>query len=705
MHEWRCRALGLLVAGWGLAAISLAPAHAKPASPPVWTLVGCDQGDSCCVPSEAETADGIVELKLPAGASVRAKELRNGLTASEAGNSRFQVRVSGTLTPARLVDLAVWTPPNGASGLKLHVCDPPGTSPPPSSTDKGLVDVVPLPTRTEAQLEATASAGKGTSAPAADSVTTIVNELLTNLTRIAVDRARQRALRSVLELAEQAACTLKLTAVVESYDPQSTPGAAPDARRRPAVDEAHQRGSATPPAVSQTSERGPAELVTAGTSAPGSDSPIDQAATTGDLLVETCALIRHVRGADLVAMRASLVRALMADVSRLVWGKALNGVDAAVRDAIDLVGRGALDLLLRAVTGQDLVMPVDEAHMLVSRFAAIDWSGLAPNNQAKCVLEASRKALVECAHKKSSCNLSELAKEAVALKVCQVAEGPSWAKRIPVAELARHASEAMDPQAAHVERAHAVRAFLVALLRVVSPSDSKADIDTLDRFLAAIIQQDGARLVAIFGEQLRDRLPPDDHANFARVVRFSSGVVAYAQTYRAPTRTSEDQAEYLEADRQAREAILKSLVDDLTDRSNRHSDWIISLGTSLGTAAVGGTYDRGAESGSAYFAQLSLPTGIAVQRSPSREYNVGFHCQLMLLDLGQYVAFDSAGEVTPPDYHTAVAVGTQIGMLFGSPSASFVLASEIRYAPGLFKEGALRGGLHMGFYVPFVDFN
>ena len=55
----------------------------------------------------------------------------------------------------------------------------------------------------------------------------------------------------------------RLTAVVESIEPQSPTDAAPRARRRPAVDAGYRRGSATPPAGSRTRATGSMDSITA----------------------------------------------------------------------------------------------------------------------------------------------------------------------------------------------------------------------------------------------------------------------------------------------------------------------------------------------------------------------------------------------------------------------------------------------------------
>lgn len=196
-----------------------------------------------------------------------------------------------------------------------------------------------------------------------------------------------------------------------------------------------------------------------------------------------------------------------------------------------------------------------------------------------------------------------------------------------------------------------------------------------------------------------------------KITTLLSSIASYASTY---VRQGENEplpsADELQA---RRAAALEAAIDAFTDREHRHSKWVISLGLPVGFAV--GMQSHRVTTPKAGFVkpelmppQLSLPLGVAFQRIPSKK-KIGFHSMVTVLDLAQFVAYDASGELTKPSWNTFMSPGAQIGLLFGSPTNSFVLAGDVRYAPSLFKDGdqpggALRVGLFLAYYIPLFDF-
>lgn len=215
-----------------------------------------------------------------------------------------------------------------------------------------------------------------------------------------------------------------------------------------------------------------------------------------------------------------------------------------------------------------------------------------------------------------------------------------------------------------------------------------------------------------------------------------SGVASYAATY-----TSSGKEGKSEADLQAaRNEALEDLVDAATRRSNRHGDWVFSLGIPVGFSAGYQWTDAG---GSSLMApQLELPLGLGVQMLPGHRFAVGkvgdrkrnhktkrwyadgVHVFVPLLDLGQFVAYrneDTDGNTSDatlsrPRWDSIFGPGLQVGWGFGRPDNMFTVAASVRYAPTLFASkqdalspdddaGALRLGLSLSYYVSLFDFN
>lgn len=260
-----------------------------------------------------------------------------------------------------------------------------------------------------------------------------------------------------------------------------------------------------------------------------------------------------------------------------------------------------------------------------------------------------------------------------------------------------------------------------------------------------------------------------------------SGVATYAATYAVAGQDGKSEAEL----RVARAEAIEDLVDATTRRAERHGDWVVSLGIPVGFIAGGqlirernkptSTAD-GDEVGSELSSwkergmapQLEVPLGIGVQRLVGRRYSLGkarppstkretrgafadgLHLHISVIDLGQFLAYDTQppADVGPPSgagdaateedvkeeddparlsrprWDSIFGIGAQAGWIFGRPDHSFVLAATFRYAPTLFAEtqglvvnardedddlhnvaGAMRFGITLAYYVALFDFN
>jgi hypothetical protein len=217
----------------------------------------------------------------------------------------------------------------------------------------------------------------------------------------------------------------------------------------------------------------------------------------------------------------------------------------------------------------------------------------------------------------------------------------------------------------------------------------------------------------------------------AKITALVGAVTAYAATY---TTDAHGDPKLIQAQQDARKKAVESLIDAATNRTNRDGDWVVSIGANVGLsigwqwlAATNYQVER------QLYPQLELPVGVAVQLLPDRRLNgccwlkkhSGFHAQLSVLDIAQFISYRQDGSVSPITWSNFVMVGLQAGWIIGTPSTPFIIGVEGRWAPTLFTQtvlqtqgtgvmttqmpvqegGAWRLGLFVSYYVPFFDFN
>jgi hypothetical protein len=271
-------------------------------------------------------------------------------------------------------------------------------------------------------------------------------------------------------------------------------------------------------------------------------------------------------------------------------------------------------------------------------------------------------------------------------------------------------------------------------------------LQTLHAIVHAMLQHDvGTVLVEtshLVEQYLLDGSPPGT-AQTTKALHKATALIGAIAAYASTFDSNAEDADALAAAREARKRALESLIDTATDRSGRHGDTLVSIGANVGFSVLGHQWlrDTGGPGFVDFFdgefqsLRLQLPMGIAVQHVLDREdreegllcnknIGCGFHLQLSLVDLGQFLA-SSEGEfkeVTPRDF---VTVGLQAGFIVGSPSMPFVIGADVHWAPSLFprtytekmpcgddgtcdsttQSGAIQLGFFVSYYVPFFDIN
>lgn len=212
--------------------------------------------------------------------------------------------------------------------------------------------------------------------------------------------------------------------------------------------------------------------------------------------------------------------------------------------------------------------------------------------------------------------------------------------------------------------------------------------------------------------------------NRKRALELLTSIFQYGVTYAA-----EKQGSVSQADAQAaRKAVLKSLANEMTSRKHRAGETVISVGGSLrlfGGARIrrSGDYKEKDENGDqgekyALHGPLSLPLGFGIdvyrknKIEKDRDKAQGFHIELGILDLGEYVSFDENGNtIEDPDFQDAFSPSLTFAY-FWTRKPLVYAGVTVGYSPSYNwnpdrddKLGAWNVGLLFGVYVPFFDFN
>jgi hypothetical protein len=242
--------------------------------------------------------------------------------------------------------------------------------------------------------------------------------------------------------------------------------------------------------------------------------------------------------------------------------------------------------------------------------------------------------------------------------------------------------------------------------------------------LEAAVERDTNRMVTTAVAGLENVIVPElakstDGRTQKRALRLIAGVVAYAGTFQAKKEADKDSSEAELHDQRTK--ILESLTADMTDRQDREGDVILSLGGSL--SLVGGVRAPFGGGTPVYNGPFSLSLGLGLQNVP-QDCPVGWHLELGLLDLAQYLSYEatpkdsatkteSKVEVRKPEVKDAVSPSLKVGVQWGR-DVPFFLAAGFGYAPFYeFKKadgtidsrGAFTASATFGAYVPLIDLN
>lgn len=273
-----------------------------------------------------------------------------------------------------------------------------------------------------------------------------------------------------------------------------------------------------------------------------------------------------------------------------------------------------------------------------------------------------------------------------------------------------------------------VRSAIQLTIEVVAHYTSgseKEGLESIQQILDGAIEQDVAKIVSSSAALLGTIIEAQSPGTFRKGVALLTAVAGYSATY-VDTGNEKAAAELQAAQREQRTQIIENLIESVTDRSDRHGEWVVSLGVNVGFDVTGVQFNQEDSDGDfeANYQTpiLTLPTGIAVQYLPGKTLEdgsggwtgTGAHLMISLLDLGQFVAYDTDGNIARPRWNTVLSPGFQAGWAFGDASNTFVLGGDFRYVPALFADtneaspetgGVIRLGVFLGYYVSLFDLN
>lgn len=296
-------------------------------------------------------------------------------------------------------------------------------------------------------------------------------------------------------------------------------------------------------------------------------------------------------------------------------------------------------------------------------------------------------------------------------------------------ELATTLVSFLQPVPAGQERARTIAMvrWLFRFIGMQSLDESqKESLHAFQEVAERLIDGDYARALSQ-GVALAERLmcPPGRipkckaPAFLRRSTELLGAVASYARTYQDTK--SLDPAEA----RKARRKALEALIDAATDRRDRDGAFIVSLGSNVGMGGVA-TMRRDEDGDLSGFDPafgVRIPLGLSAQWLPEgkealagncRRKYIGWHLGVTLADLGQFLAADDSGVLDDVRWGTVIAPGAEVGMLVGTPTQLLTFNLSANYAPALFetgetpdtkRQGAVRFGLTVGYYVPFFDLN
>ncbi len=424
----------------------------------------------------------------------------------------------------------------------------------------------------------------------------------------------------------------------------------------------------------------------------------------------TCDVLGSIRIQDIAAAPAALRTALMADATSMVMGK-LSNVASAIQYGVllreivlpALARPGRLDTTVAASIVDHIVRYADD----------LKDNEVCSEDEAKAALIVAGVAVAACQGSKGTdCPLSAILKS---LK-CPGVDSDKWSKIADRAHslagkmiLALRASSG-DEGDVRVQVRAAIEVIFDDLCAQVDPNagchgttDDARNVDILRTIVLGALDGDSNAIVAAVIRYAKAELK--EKGQLPRGLRIVGALLDYASTY-MPEKGAYDKgegaAEVAKAAHEKRKKILESLTEEMTDRTDRGGDWIVSAGGSLR-----GVFGWRARTGhdDPKWMPLQLTLGFAYDLVADDD-GPGFHLEGGVLDLGQYVSFEEDDNVREPDFADALAPSVTIALTLGR-SLPFQMGFTGAYAPHFEYEDGKRGSWSLGFttgiYVPLFD--
>ncbi len=443
---------------------------------------------------------------------------------------------------------------------------------------------------------------------------------------------------------------------------------------------------------------------------------IDDLAASGDLLL-------HAVASDLTAEGLALLGKLLHDATngQANWSDAfVDSLQPLVADLIDgKTDQVERDLRLALLRMARLELPTTTCTRIASDAAAPEPTGtdvvaLILDTTLECVLSngCQESDIVALIDESASCATSDTRTAKVVQDILSVFF-PT--KNTPIQTVIKNGLDAVLMLFAIAEPKQGEWApFLTPtrdLVNAIIDANAAAAISAGSKLVEVYLDQwNGVCAQADAGCDIGDAGGRATSTAVRKLTSVLAAIAAYSATYATNSKT--DPASVKEQ-HDARKKALETLIDSNTDRSDAGLNWIVSIGANVGFLA-GGQWLHGANYADMP-PQLSLSVGPTIQfLPPAKSFGVGFHFQMALLDLAQYVSYypGDSGLKLAPSVGSVVSLGAQVGFLFGTATDVFFLGTEVRYAPMLFSTAndtaqglpVLRFGVNLSYYVPFFDF-
>lgn len=392
----------------------------------------------------------------------------------------------------------------------------------------------------------------------------------------------------------------------------------------------------------------------------------------------TCEVVLPLRVQELAASGQALEAALLSDVLNDLTPRVPDGLS---KEAWTAFRTSLLPLLLHPTRNLTPAAATSLAQQVVAL-------GVRPqSSESFCSLDTPARALQLVAAGVLQCQASV----ALGRSVSKLEQCPVGLVMDNLAAAAKCADDKLPPEARTVARAiaqnvlatlttsareggaraqleHASDAlFLAACIGSGSTDCDEASTGTAKwlrlarKASHAVLEQDTNGLVAVAFDALVtiDEIVKDDlkAGERRRALALLAALLEYTATYRPNAEASATPASPAQpSPHERRTEILKSLTQEMTNRTGRAPDSIFSLGGTL--RGVGGV--RFASGAQSFWGPLALPLGIGFQSATSKG-GWGFHGELDVVDLGQYVSFSDHGEVQKPKLEDVLTVTGAIG--------------------------------------------